>query len=303
MAHGSDGANTKNRNKVLVVHGRNRPARNAMFSSLRSLGLQPIEWSQAVTATGKATPYIGEVLNAAFSMAQAVVVLMTPDDEVRLRPEFRSQNDADYESNLTGQARPNALFEAGMAMGRDESRTVLVELGMLRPFSDIGGMHVIRIDNSSQRRQELARRLERAGCSVDLTGTDWHTEGDFEASVPGPKSPPPKPDFDPWPNAGPWHPRHLGKAYFERIAHDMTSCGIGPIRRLWMGKTGTPYAQVASPRPNWMVETADGKRWTSRARCTTQTSLTVGTCTNGGSRICSCTSASNSDTGLRRADS
>jgi hypothetical protein len=30
--------------------------------------------------TGEATPYIGDVLNAAFASAQAVVVLQTPDD-------------------------------------------------------------------------------------------------------------------------------------------------------------------------------------------------------------------------------
>ena len=68
-------------------------------------------------------------------------------------------------------------------MGRSEDRTVLVELGTLRPFSDVAGRHVIRLDNSTQRRQELAQRLEAAGCPVNMTGTGWHTVGDFEASI------------------------------------------------------------------------------------------------------------------------
>lgn len=72
-----------------------------------------------------------------------------------------------------------ALFEAGMAMGRFPERTILVELGNLRPFSDIGGRHVIRPDNTTQKRQELAQRLETAGCGINLKGTDWHTAGDF----------------------------------------------------------------------------------------------------------------------------
>ena len=167
------------RAKVFVVHGRNSAVRDAMFSFLRAIGLKPIEWSEAVLATGHATPYIGDILDAAFPQAQAVVVLLTPDDEARLRPEFVQDDDPLYEKDLSGQARPNVLFEAGRAMGRDSERTVLVEIGVLRPFSDIAGRHVVRFDGSSQRRQELAQRLEAAGCEVSRKGTDWHTTGDF----------------------------------------------------------------------------------------------------------------------------
>ncbi len=169
--------------QVFVVHGRNQKARDAIFAFLRSIGLQPLEWNEAVLATGKASPYIGEILDAAFSQAGAVVVLMTPDDEARLRERFVSANDPPHETELTGQARPNVIFEAGMAMGRDADRTVLIELGSLRPFSDIGGRHVIRLDDRTQRRQELAQRLQSAGCPVNLDGTDWHTAGDFDAAL------------------------------------------------------------------------------------------------------------------------
>lgn len=169
--------------EVFVVHGRNESARDALFNFLRSIGLDPLEWSVAVQATGKSAPYIGEVLDAAFSRTHAVVVLFTPDDEARLMPPFRSHDDPPYESELTGQARPNVLFEAGMAMASAEERTIFVELGNLRPFSDIAGRHTIRLDNSSQRRQELAKRLQAAGCPVNLEGTDWHSAGDFEAVV------------------------------------------------------------------------------------------------------------------------
>lgn len=168
---------------VFVVHGRNMAARNAMFQFLRAIGLRPREWSQAVADTGKASPYIGEVLESAFSRAQAVVVLMTPDDEARLREPYRGAQDPPYEKELTPQARPNVLFEAGMAMGRFPDRTALVEVGDVRPFSDIAGRHIVRLNNSSERRQELAQRLLRAGCDVDLAGTDWHREGDFSVEA------------------------------------------------------------------------------------------------------------------------
>ena len=168
---------------VFVVHGRDGRARDAMFTFLRALGLQPIEWHEAVLATGRPNPYISEILVAAFSRAQCVVVLMTPDDEARLQERLREPGEPSHEVDLTPQARPNVLFEAGMAMARDENRTVLVELGPCRPFSDIGGRHVLRLDDSSRRRQELALRLQSAGAAVSLTGTDWHTAGSFDEPI------------------------------------------------------------------------------------------------------------------------
>jgi predicted nucleotide-binding protein len=169
--------------RVFVVHGRDSNARDAMFAFLRSIDLYPLEWAEAVTETGKASPYVGDVLDEAFSIAQAVVVLMTPDDVACLQEPFRKPGDPPHETELTPQARPNVIFEAGMAMGRSPDRTVLVELGELRPFSDVGGRHVIRLDNTTQRRQELAQRLETAGCPVSMTGTDWHRAGDFMVAI------------------------------------------------------------------------------------------------------------------------
>ncbi len=173
-------ANTR---EVFVVHGRNLAARDALFEFLRAVDLHPLEWSESVRATGKPTPYIGEILDVAFSRAHAVVVIFTPDDEARLREPLRVANDPPHETQLTGQARPNVLFEAGMAMARSQDRTVLIELGNLRPFSDIGGRHTVRLDNSSQQRQELAQRLEAAGCPVNREGKDWYSAGDFEGAI------------------------------------------------------------------------------------------------------------------------
>lgn len=166
---------------VFVVHGRDEEIRKSMFNFLRALGLNPMEWSQAVQATGEPSPYIGTILDTAFSKAQAIVVLFTPDEEARLRDGLCSPDEAD--GKLSHQARPNVLFEAGMAMGRYPKRTVLVEVGKLRPFSDIGGRHVIRLDNTPQKRKELAQRLKSAGCQVDTSGNDWLSVDSFEVAV------------------------------------------------------------------------------------------------------------------------
>lgn len=173
----------KDSKKVFVVHGRNTKAREALFTFLRSIGLQPLEWSKLVHDTGKTMPHITDILNKAFSQAHTIVVLITPDDEVRLREPFRNKDDLIYELDFSGQARPNVLFEAGMAMGNNPDKTIIVELGNIRPFSDIAGLQVIKLDDSTQKRQELANRLISAGCPVVLDGTDWHSFGDFEAAV------------------------------------------------------------------------------------------------------------------------
>lgn len=166
--------------EVFVVVGRNTEANNSMFAFLRAINLKPIEWSMAIAATGSGSPYIGDALEAAFARARAVVVFMTPDDIAQLRPEYASGTD-DPELTPTPQARPNVLFEAGMALGLHPNRTILVELGSLRSFSDVAGRHAVRLDNSPAKRSELANRLKNAGCAVDTSGSNWYDAGDFTA--------------------------------------------------------------------------------------------------------------------------
>lgn len=149
-----------------------------MFGFLGALGLQPVEWDQAVQLTGKGSPYVGEILDAAFAHAQAIVVLLTPDDIAYLKREFAA-GETDPETDPKGQARPNVLFEAGMALGRNPDRTILVELGELRPFSDVVGRHAVRMNDSAERRKSLAQRLHTAGCAVDTSGDHWLRAGAF----------------------------------------------------------------------------------------------------------------------------
>ncbi len=166
--------------KIFVVHGRNEKTRKDFFSFLRALDLKPIEWSEALHLTGKASPYIGEILDTAFNNSQAIVVLLTPDDEVRLRRELWSSLENEEEKLFLMQARPNVLFEAGMAFGRYPDRTLLVEIGRLKQFSDVAGRHVVRLTNEPGNRKEIANRLKTAGCSVSTDGSDWLNIGDFE---------------------------------------------------------------------------------------------------------------------------
>ena len=171
-----------NNKKVFVVHGRDNVLRDSFFSFLRALGLDPIEWSEAVRMTGQGSPYIGDILDVAFNEAQAIVVLLSPDDEVRLHADLHGENEEADEREIRLQARPNVLFEAGLAFGRNPDRTILVEVGSVKKYSDTVGRHSIRLDGGSEKRNEVANRLETAGCPVRKSGEDWLSVGDFSIS-------------------------------------------------------------------------------------------------------------------------
>lgn len=170
--------------RVMVVHGRNEAARNAMFAFLRSLALVPIEWEQAVAATGMGSPHNLEAVRAAMDIAQAVVVVLTAEDQAGLLPALADGDEDD--PLLRGQARQNVILEGGMAMGIDAKRTILVELGPIRHASDFDGLNAVRLTNDPQRRAALRTRLRNAGCHVDDSGSDWTTAdagGDFESCL------------------------------------------------------------------------------------------------------------------------
>jgi predicted nucleotide-binding protein len=177
-------ATTTDPRRVVVVYGRNAAARNALFSFLRSINLDPIEWGEAIRMTSNASPYIGDALNHAFANSQAAVVLLSGDDLARLGTRFIEDSDGTEERNLTPQPRPNVLFEAGLALGIHPERTVIVQIGRTRSFSDILGRHIIHLNNLPDCRHELVSRLKTAGCDVRVEGkTDWLHEGDFDAGA------------------------------------------------------------------------------------------------------------------------
>jgi predicted nucleotide-binding protein len=170
--------------RVMVVHGRNESARIAIFTFLRSLGLEPIEWEDAIAETGMGTPHNLAAVRAAMDSAQAVVVILTAEDQAGLLLDLAV--DESDETVLRGQPRQNVVLEAGLAMGVDANRTILVELGKIRRPSDFEGLNVVRLTNAASRRTALRSRLVSAGCDVNERGSDWldsRAGGDFEACV------------------------------------------------------------------------------------------------------------------------
>jgi len=102
----------------------------------------------------------------------------------RVLPELASAGDDDV--SLRGQPRQNVILEAGLAMGLDRSRTILVEIGQIRRASDFEGLNAVRLTNAAPTRNALRSRLLNAGCAVDESAADWirpEAAGDFEAAA------------------------------------------------------------------------------------------------------------------------
>jgi predicted nucleotide-binding protein len=167
---------------VFVVHGRDKRVRRGLFDFLRTLGLHPIEWAEALAQTGHGSPYVGDILDVIMDRGQAVVVLLTPDEVSYLRAEH-ADDDRDPAIKPAGQARPNVLFEAGMAMARFPERTILVRMGDVRTFTDLEGRHFVQLDNTPEKRNLLAEKLRTVGCKVNTIGKDW-LSGDLTPPAP-----------------------------------------------------------------------------------------------------------------------
>lgn len=163
------------------MYGRNLGAREAVFEFLRVIDLRPLEWDEVASQTGSGSPFVFEVLARAFDVAQAVVVILTPDEEVALRPMFHTEPG---DARTRFQPRPNVLFEAGMAFMRDRNRTILLDFGPTVELSDLHGVHTLRVSPGvgAELRQRLVERLRAAGCPVSVQGTDWLSAGNFDAA-------------------------------------------------------------------------------------------------------------------------
>lgn len=166
--------------KVFVVHGRMLGVRDAMFEFLESAGLTPMPWEEMVGSTVNMSPSNLEVVKAGAKRADAFLVIITPDDIGRMNPAITPSAAEEHERNYTPQPRLNVVFETGLAMGIMREKTVVVEFGRTRPFSDLE-VNAIRInrENEIKMREAILDRLSNQGLSVSKVGSRWQTAGKF----------------------------------------------------------------------------------------------------------------------------
>lgn len=172
-----EGFSMADRKKVFIVHGRNNAFKSKICEYLRLIGLTPLEWEMLITDT---TPFTFNVVEHGFKEAQAVLILLTGDDEAKCIEEYLQNDDEDYEKKLTPQPRLNVIFEAGMALALYKERTIIVRFGRQRKFTDIEGMNFINLSDisaanaTSTFKTSLNKRLANCGCDIDTkTNNEW----------------------------------------------------------------------------------------------------------------------------------
>jgi predicted nucleotide-binding protein len=171
--------------KVFIIHGRNTRARDEMETFLQALGLDALRFGNVRASLG-GTPTIAQVVERGMDQAQGVVAVFTADEYAAVRPEYREPRDKP-EDQRRWQARPNVIFEAGMAFGRDRRRVVFVLLGDPSLCSDLAGIHVLMPTNDAGpngHRAVLRQTLASMGCKIDPNLEGWREAGDFVTCVP-----------------------------------------------------------------------------------------------------------------------
>ena len=171
--------------KVFVIHGRNTAAQIAVEHFLKALKLEPLDFDQL--AADSPSEFVGNIVLEGMKRAHGIVSLFTPDESAALWPPLRgTSTGADI---LRWQSRPNVLFEAGIAFGSARNRTVLVTLGQdVSLFSDVTGIHTVRLNNSVESRNKFRQKLIGVGCDLDQRADaylDSARAGDFDAAVAG----------------------------------------------------------------------------------------------------------------------
>ncbi|NUK07188.1 nucleotide-binding protein [Streptomyces lunaelactis] len=160
------------KSKVFLVHGRDKELAQKMQHCLLAFQLDVVEWGHAKASLKQGSPFISDIVMAGIRMSDAVVVLLTPDESVQLRPEL-GEEDSHPSPDGWYQARPNVYYEAGISDAINRDRTIIVEIGRMRPFSDAAGRHAVRFNRDEASCIDLRNALRNVGLSIDDHGRAW----------------------------------------------------------------------------------------------------------------------------------
>lgn len=125
-----------------------------------------------VMGTVGPSAYVHEAIKSSINEVGAIVVIMAPEEKVQLIKKYQTQpSDAKQEY----QPRPNVIFEAGLALGLKEEKTIILQFGETRIFTDILGKHILKYRGKSNEigfKNDFCQKLRMAGCDCEM-GNDY----------------------------------------------------------------------------------------------------------------------------------
>lgn len=146
---------------VFVVHGRDIAAKESVARVIEKLKLRPVILHEQANKGQTIIEKFEGHSNCAFA-----VVLLTPDDEGRTKPE---QLDSRKKPILQNRARQNVVLELGFFMAKiGRSRVCALVKGDIERPSDIDGVVYVTMDDAGGWRTALAKEMRHAGLAVDL---------------------------------------------------------------------------------------------------------------------------------------
>jgi predicted nucleotide-binding protein len=154
--HGLKIKGLANNNRVFIVHGRDERLKESCARLIERLGLEAIILHEQANQGRTIIEKFEEYSEVAFA-----VILLTPDDEGRLR------NIED--KTLYPRARQNVILELGYfigILGRERVCAMYTE-GIELP-SDLSGVVYTLVDGSEMWKHKLAKEMEAAGLNVDM---------------------------------------------------------------------------------------------------------------------------------------
>jgi predicted nucleotide-binding protein len=143
------------RQKVFIVHGHDKAAREIVARFIQNLGLRPIILREEPSGGRAIIEQIEHYARVGFA-----VVLLTPDDIGYSKDQPRQKKP---------RARQNVIFELGFFIGRlGRSKVCSLYKEGVEILSDYQGVVYIPMDPSGGWKLRLARELIAAGFDVDL---------------------------------------------------------------------------------------------------------------------------------------
>jgi|GEM_PF-3961398 len=163
--------------RVFIIHGRNGALLDELRQWFDSLGLHAKGFEDLRVELG-GSPTIMQVIEKGMTEARAIVALITPDEVAYLRPEFHRDRDMPVDRERW-QARPNVIFEAGMAFAMaGTKRTLLLVAGNAELFTDVSGIHYLSVPHDAASRDRLKTALRNMGCEI-RDDSQHHNRGNF----------------------------------------------------------------------------------------------------------------------------